>query len=562
MIRVEQVSFWYPEQEKPTLQDITFSVNTGEFIVLCGQSGSGKSTLLRHLKKEQFPYGDGKGEVYIQGQRLQEMEDAESSQWIGYVGQSVEGQLVTDKVWHELAFGLENFGVSRREIQTRVAEIAEYFGISNWFKKNVNELSGGQQQILSLAAVMVMQPKVLLLDEPTAQLDPIGAERFLQTVKKLNEDFGITVILSEQRLEQALLLADRVMILQGGRLLGIVPPGNIPELLLKSKNKLGKELSVACGMPVGICMVQKALELKKIEKGTPLTLKAGKQWLANWCEKYQKRETETAIQQPIAKKRKVTKREFAIVAKELEYGYEKGQNVIRDLWAKIPRGVIFAILGGNGAGKSTALKLFCDIYRSKHGKLKVNGKAVYLPQNPKLLFSELTVEEELAEVLLYEEYYKENQEKQLEVVERMLQKLDIVEQRECNPMDLSGGQAQRLAFGKILLLEPDILCLDEPTKGLDAAYKKELARMLDELVSKGKTIVMVSHDLSFCAQYADYCSLLFQGQLVECEETKQFFKKNTFYTTETRKLANASFPDCITTEELLRQMEAVSGGVV
>lgn len=554
MIRVEQVSFWYPEQENPTLQDITFSVNAGEFIVLCGQSGSGKSTLLRHLKKEQFPFGDSKGEVYIRGQRLQDMENIVSSQMIGYVGQSVEGQLVTDKVWHELAFGLENLGIPRREIQTRVAEIAEYFGISNWFQKSVDELSGGQQQIVSLAAVMVMQPKVLLLDEPTAQLDPIGAERFLQTVKMLNEDFGITVILSEQRLEQALVLADHVMILHEGRILGMVPSREVPKLLMESENKLGKELPVACGMPVGIRMVQKVLSLDKVETGTPLTLKEGKRWLASWCRKYQKREIETDTYN----KKTIIKKDYAIVAKGLEYHYDKGQDVVKDLWANIPGGSIYAILGGNGVGKSTVLKLFCGIYRLKHGKLKVNGKAVYLPQNPQLMFSELTVEEELAEILLYDECYKGNQQKQLEVVEQMLQKLDLVEQRNQNPMDLSGGQAQRLAFGEALLLEADILCLDEPTKGLDAAYKKELGKMLNEFVSKGKTVVMVSHDLAFCAQYADYCSLLFQGQLVESEETKIFFQKNTFYTTDTRKLSNTCFPDCITTEELLHQMEVVS----
>lgn len=581
MIKVEKLSFGYPEEAQNALQDISFQVPEGSFVVLCGQSGSGKSTLLRHLKKEQIPAGKKTGSVRIAGESIVHMSDRNSCQWIGYVGQWVEEQIVTDQVWHELAFGLENLGIDREEMQIRVAEMAEYFGISNWFDKKIDRLSGGQKQILNLAAITVMQPKILLLDEPTAQLDPIGAERFLQTVKKLNEDFGITVILSEQRLEQALPLADQVLILHKGRLLGQVSPQKLPTFLIEKEKEYGREFPISAGMPIGIRLVKKALELdtdyslpsaKLSSILAPLTIKDGKEWLSNWCQTFCQHsfpKIKNILQENHMKAEKKNK-SFALVAKEISFGYQRHDTLLKDLWVSIPKGCIYGILGGNGAGKSTLLKLFSGIYKPQHGKIRSNGTCVYLPQNPKLMFTELTVEEELMEVFLYNRkkqgnsifhqtscQNKDNHQlpEQLSQVKKILKILHLEEQSQSNPMDLSGGQAQKLAFGKLLLMEADLICLDEPTKGLDALGKKELAKLLQACQEIGKTIIIVSHDISFCANYTQYCSLLFQGRFVATAKTKDFFKENRFYTTQTRKLASLSFPDCLTDEDLLKEME-------
>ena len=184
ILEIKDLCFAYPNEDVRALNHVSLTIKEGEFIVLCGKSGCGKSTLLSHLKTPLTPHGKRKGEILFKGQPIGEMSNREQSHRIGFVLQNPDNQIVTDKVWHELAFGLESLGVPNSEIRIRVAEMASYFGIQGWFYKNVNELSGGQKQLLNLASIMAMHPDILILDEPTSQLDPIAASDFLETVKK------------------------------------------------------------------------------------------------------------------------------------------------------------------------------------------------------------------------------------------------------------------------------------------------------------------------------------------------------------------------------------------
>lgn len=223
IIELKQVSFYYPEGVTPALTQIDLAVPAGGFVLVCGPSGSGKSTLLKHMKSSQIPFGKGTGELLFKGKDLETMELGESARSIGFVGQNPDNQIVTDTVWHELAFGLENLGVPVEEIRKRTAETAQYFGMTEWFRQPVEALSGGQKQMLNLASVMVMQPEVLILDEPTAQMDPIGARRFFHTLKGLQQEIGTTIILSEQRLEEVMPLAQDLVYMEKGQIVAQGP---------------------------------------------------------------------------------------------------------------------------------------------------------------------------------------------------------------------------------------------------------------------------------------------------------------------------------------------------
>ena len=228
-IEVKNFSFQYPKESHAALYQVSMEVEEGSFVVLCGKSGCGKSTLLRQFKSVLASHGEKKGEILYGGQNLEDVDLRTQSAEIGYVLQNPDNQIVTDKVWHELAFGLESLGYDTPTIRLRVAEMASYFGIHSWFLKNVSELSGGQKQLLNLASVMAMHPKLLILDEPTSQLDPIAASDFLETVRKINRDIGTTVILTEHRLEDVIPWADKVYVMDKGRMIADGTPNEIGE---------------------------------------------------------------------------------------------------------------------------------------------------------------------------------------------------------------------------------------------------------------------------------------------------------------------------------------------
>lgn len=572
-IQIRNLTFTYPLAEKPALKNVSLNVEPSEFVVLCGKSGCGKSTLLRQLKKNLIPYGDKEGSVLYQGIEIENLPDRLSTTDIGFVQQNPDNQLVTDKVWHELAFGLESLGIDNQSIRRRVAEMASFFDMQTWFRKSVAELSGGQKQLLNLASVMVMQPKILILDEPTSQLDPIAAEEFLKTVYKINRDLGTTVIISEHRLEDLIPMADKVVVMDGGEIIAHDDPWKIGDFLAgESKDE---RHPMFYGMP-SVMKIFSACGGSGMEKGlyrsgdgkklAPLTIRDGRLWLeAVLGEPDQQEQRKEAFRTYHLEKE--AKEEAIISIKDLWYQYERTSGeVLRGLNLEVRPGELFCLMGGNGAGKSTTLKAVAGILKPQRGtilvdglkvckenKAKLMGKVVAMvPQNPQALFTEITVEEELAEAL----YYRKMSEEELATrVEEMMETMEISHLRKSHPYDLSGGEQQRLALGKILLLEPKILLLDEPTKGLDPFFKITLAGIFKKLKEQGVTLFMVSHDVEFCAEYGDRCAMFFDGDVVSSGEAKSFFAGNSFYTTTANRIVRQWNPDLVTWEEVATWVE-------
>lgn len=544
-IRFEDVSFTYPLGQRPALQDVSLTIHPGEFVVICGKSGCGKSTFLRQIKKELTPYGRTEGRVLYGDVPIAQLPPRKSAAAFGFVMQNPDSQLVTDKVWHELAFGLENLGLPCSTIKRRVAEMASYFGILD-IHREVCELSGGQKQLLNLASVMAMQPEVLLLDEPTSQLDPIAASDFLQTVYRINRELGTTVILSEHRLEEAFPLADRVLVLDGGRLTAWGTPREVACTLQSWPD--GPH-PMYRGMPAVMRIFENA-------PPPPLTLREGRLRLEKIL---------TSQELPPAPALSDTsascQAEAAVELRDVWFRYQRsGEPVLRGLSMQVQRGEWLAVLGGNGVGKSTALKAVCGEIKPQRGKVLVDGMDVahaadrqlfsgrlaLVPQDPLALFTEITVEEELFEGI---SHLPLSEEEKLRRVSEMLETMEITHLRSQNPYDLSGGEQQRLAIGKVLLTGPSILLLDEPTKGLDPFFKRTLGLILKRLQRDGLTICMVSHDIDFCAEHADRCALFFDGEVVSEGAPHTFFAGNRFYTTTANQLTRPWRQDIITVEE-------------
>lgn len=531
IIELKQVSFYYPEGVTPALTQIDLAVPAGGFVLVCGPSGSGKSTLLKHMKSSQIPFGKGTGELLFKGKDLETMELGESARSIGFVGQNPDNQIVTDTVWHELAFGLENLGVPVEEIRKRTAETAQYFGMTEWFRQPVEALSGGQKQMLNLASVMVMQPEVLILDEPTAQMDPIGARRFFHTLKGLQQEIGTTIILSEQRLEEVMPLAQDLVYMEKGQIVAQGPVQESLKILANYEKIKNKPLAMETSFPVALRVYMKSRE--KEEETVPVSVGQGRQWLSG--------------KRVVTSEHKETyeETETVITVQGVDFSYEKGKKVLEHLDWQVKKGSIYGLLGGNGAGKTTLMKLICGILKPRRGKIKTNGTVRYLVQNPLSIFTEITAEDELAVCCGRDP----------KAVEEMLEKMELTEFREQNPLDLSGGQQQRLALGKVLLTKPEILLLDEPTKGMDGGFKVKFGAMLGELKKHGITTVLVSHDMEFCAEYATYCGLMFDREIISFGPTREFFAENVYYTTAAARMTRGILKDCLVAEDIMAALE-------
>ena len=536
---IENLTFSYPTAEKPSLSEVSLDIRQGEYVVLCGKSGSGKTTLLRHLKSVLTPYGRRSGRVLFDGVPLEQIPQAQQAGKIGFVMQDPDDQLVTDKVWHELAFGLESLGTDQKTMRLRVAEMASYFGIQSWFHREVSTLSGGQKQLLNLASIMAMQPQVLILDEPTSQLDPIAASDFLNTVRKINIELGTTVIITEHRLEDIYHSADRVVMMENGRITANAGPRQVAQSLWQQNSQLFAALPTPTRVFYGA-------------QGTgqcPLTVREGRRWL-----------TEIFEGKPLAQRwpqelpLKLEK-ELALSMKQVWFRYEKNApDVLQGVDLQVPKGSLFAIVGGNGAGKSTTLKAACGICKPYRGQVSIFGKALkdyrsgqlyhgcvaMLPQDPKSLFAGKNLREDLQEMCREEE--------KLMAVAQTCQVEHLLDK---NPYDLSGGEQQRGALAKVLLTQPKLLLLDEPTKGLDGFFKMRFAGILQQLKAQGITIVMVSHDVEFCAEYADLVSMFFDGQIVTTDTPYRFFGQNSFYTTAANRMSRCVFQNAVTAQDVI-----------
>lgn len=585
IIQFRDLNFTYPTGMRKALEGISFDVQKSEFIVICGKSGCGKSTLLRHMKKNMTPYGTTSGQVLYDGIPMDKTEARKDASEIGFVQQNPDNQLVTDKVWHELAFGLESLGVDTQTIKRRVAEMASFFDIQTWFRKDVSELSGGQKQLLNLASIMVMQPKVLILDEPTSQLDPIAAAEFLKTVYRINRDIGTTVIISEHRLEDLFPMADRIMVLEDGKIAAWDTPWNIGKILAGDGKKPPNPMFY--GMPAVMKLYASSRSnnlsgfIRNDKEFFPLTVRDGRIWLESILgdsEKNDSRKQQVEHTSKLDKSDRSHKtnegvkegeaaKEEAIRMNHVSFRYSRdGEEILRDLDLTVNKGEIFCLLGGNGVGKTTTLKAISGIIKPQKGTITVDGikvqkenlkklfqgKLAMVPQNPQALFTEITVEDELLEALYYIDI---SLQMKSEKVEEILRTMEIEHLRKSHPYDLSGGEQQRLAIGKILLLDPKIILLDEPTKGLDPFFKISLAGIFRKLKEKGITVFMVSHDIEFCAEYADRCAMFFDGSIVSEGKPIDFFAGNSFYTTAANRIARQWFPDAITWEEVGRCLE-------
>lgn len=548
---IKNLTFHYPGGE-PALNEISLTVEEGAFAVLVGPSGCGKTTLLRHFKPALTPFGEREGEILYKGAPLSELPPAEQAAQIGFVLQDPDSQIVTDKVWHELAFGLESLGMDTPTIRLRVAEMASFFGIEGWFRKPVAELSGGQKQLLNLASIMAMHPSALILDEPTSQLDPIAAGEFLSAVRRINRELGTTVIISEHRLEEAIPMADKIIALEGGKIVADGAPVEAAERLKRENPQIFLSMPAPMRIYAGL----------KTSLPCPLTVRDARRFISAVLGTRALTRIEDLPYTPPAPNP-------IFELKRVWFRYDRNSaDVIRDLDLKVYPGEIYCLLGGNGTGKSTVLSLISGLRRPYRGKALMDGGDILgqgaklylngigaLPQNPQCLFVKKTVLEDLMEAVSGPKK-SEARARAREAAEVM----GITNRLGAHPYDLSGGEQQRAAIAKVLLLKPRLLLLDEPTKGMDGWFKLEFGRILKEQAEKGASIVMVSHDIEFCAQVADRCGLLFDGAIAADSSPRAFFSGNSFYTTAANRAARHVIENAVSVEEVTKLCANISLG--
>ena len=531
-IKIKNLIFSYPNSEKKALDDINLTVNQGEFVTICGKSGCGKSTLLRHLKPILTPHGKTSGEIYFDGKSIYDLSDRAQAENIGFVMQNPDNQIVTDKVWHELVFGLESLGINSAEIRSKAAEMASFFGIQNWFYENVANLSGGQKQILNLASVMIMNPTLLLLDEPSSQLDPIAAHDFFTMLERINTELGVTIILSEHNLSEVFPLSDKVVVMEDGKITTENTPYKIGEEL--------KQNSMFAALPTPTKIYY---SLGNNSGNCPITIRDGHKWL-------EKQQINEHFEFKSEKNRINT--EPILELKDVWFRYEKNSDdILKGLSFKVHENEFYAIVGGNGVGKSTALSVISKINKPYRGKVFINNdtKVAVMPQNPQSLFLKKSVLEELYDAVFDVE--KEKRENEIEYVIKLCELDNLLEN---HPYDLSGGEQQRAALAKMLLRKPDLLVLDEPTKGLDACFKRKLATILKSLQKNGMTVLMVTHDIEFCAEYADICAMFFDGKIVSEAPPRKFFAENNFYTTSAKRMADGIIENAVLDKDIIRAL--------
>lgn len=549
ILSIKDLTFSYPNKENFALQNVNLSISSGDFVVVCGQSGSGKTTLLRMLKKEIAPHGEKQGAVYYKGEDVEKLDDKISAQKIGFVFQKPDQQIVTDKVWHELAFGLESLGYESDYIRLRVGEMANYFGITSLFRKKTTELSGGQKQLMNLASVMAMSPDVIILDEPTSQLDPITANDFITTLKKINDELGLTVIIIEHRLQEVFPIADKVAVMEDGKVICYDTPRNVCEKL--SNHPMSQ------GFPSAVRIWQKSGG-----KGEcPLTVKEGRNFInSNFSER------------KLPLRNTIPNTEDIITLKDVFFRYEKGGNdILSGTNLNIKKGEHFCILGGNGSGKTTTLKILAGLLKPYRGKVIIDNNKMtkkttadfnrlgvaMLPQNPESVFLKSRVIDDYTELCKIKGIEKSAYE---EKINSVAEKLGIKNLLENHPYDLSGGEIQKCALGKVLISEPKILLLDEPTKGVDDYSKIALSKILQEIKSDGVTIITVTHDVEFASIVADRCGLFFDGEVLSSLVPQEFFSKNNFYTTASSRISRDKFANAVTVDDVVSLIKEEQNG--
>ncbi|HHW93588.1 MAG TPA: ATP-binding cassette domain-containing protein [Clostridiaceae bacterium] len=558
-IEIRGFSFRYPRSETKALDDVSFSVMPGSFTIVAGPSGSGKTTLLRCLKPELTPHGEIEGVISFVDSASASRPTHQSFHDIAFVMQNPANQIVLDVVWHELAFGLENMGLSPELIERRIAETAHFFGISSWIHKKVSELSGGEKQILNLASALIMHPRLLILDEPTSQLDPIALKQFLTMLQRVHQEIGTTIILSEHRMGDVFPMASDVLYLEEGRVSFYGSPNDFAVYLLGYDKPFKRSLPAATRIVWNACKVLdgSSMEMnKESNKVLPLNVQQAREQLSNISTSLQQHISATEAlgtkmrrdQCSASSVKKCTKP--ILQAKRLWFRYKSDAPfVLEEANIDLYRGTIHALIGGNGSGKSTLLYLLAGVLKSQRGKVSrvSDVKVSLLTQNPQAVFTRDTLFDDLMEHRALGDY---DEQRVLDIAES----LGLRHLLDRHPYDLSGGEMQKGALAKILLLEPDVLLLDEPVKGLDAVNKHEIAGIFKRLRDKGISILIVTHDLEISANIVDECSLIFDGRIVANGETTSFFQDNAFYTTDTFRVTRGIVKPVVTMDAFDRML--------
>lgn len=546
IIKLNELSFRYPNAKHESLKSISLDVKEGEFIVICGPSGCGKTTLLSLLKKELAPVGDCSGAILYKNKNMADYNDRILMEEIGLVSQNPDNQIVMDEVMQEIIFGLEHLGYSHFEMRKRVAEMVHFFGMEDLLKAKPSKLSGGQKQMLNLLSVLVLKPSVLLLDEPTSQLDPVASKDLIIMLERLNQELGMTIILVEHRLEDLFSVADRVYMMDQGEFIIQGSSKHVIHSLYETDNQ-----AFISYLP-SLSRLYMELEQTPVRKQIPLTVKDSREWLATLPPlKYSQSnlEHDSSGKSPYL--------EF----KNTYFQYDKQTPmVLKNLSLQINKGEFFVLVGGNGSGKTTMLKACLGSIKPQRGKVRLNGKDVhkikgkdlyekvaYLPQNPQTYFMHDTIEEEMKSEANRHHFKNATQK-----IDDMLTQFKISHLRNRHPFDCSGGEMQKAALACMLLGNPEILFIDEPTKGLDPVSKIQFGKLLYALNQKGLTIVMVTHDIEFAAIYAKRCAMLFDGEIAITGSPEALFKGNYFYTTAINRATRQSHvPEVLTLEEAL-----------
>lgn len=532
---IKNLTFTYSGVKSPAIDNLNLSISEGDFCVICGKSGSGKSTLLRLLKKQIAPRGELSGDIFYGGINLNNLDDKQSVAEIGFVHQDIDNQLVCDKVWKELSFGLGNLGFENDYIASKVAEVSEYFGISKWYNRKISELSGGSKQIVSLAAIMTMNPKVLLLDEPTSMLDPISKKNFVNILSRINKELGVTIVMVEHNLESVFDMATRIVVMDGGKIVCKEKPVELAGKL--SHNPYAKY--------IGLTEFAEVYAQLEKNRTMPLDIKDKKSWIKDKlsCNHV----VDICKQNKNATSCKFEEKDVLLKADKLCFRYEKkGEDIVKDCCLELKKGEIVCIVGGNGGGKTTFINLLNGVFKSYSGRLKVdkNCRIATLPQNAKGLFVENSVQDEL---LVCAKLLKVD----ISVVNDLMDSFELNEISQNHPYDISGGEVQRLALAKLFLTSPDVIILDEPTQGMDMAAKEYLKNLLLSKKDDGKGVIVVTHDLRFASSVADRIGIFFDGKILSLRGAKEFFYENSLYTTESSLLTRDFADDLYSVEKIV-----------
>ncbi|MCX7903761.1 MAG: energy-coupling factor transporter ATPase [Caloramator sp.] len=516
-IKIKDFTYYYPETSRPSLQNINLTINEGEFILIIGPSGCGKSTLLRAINGliPNFYGGKIKGEVLIKNKNISEVSKNELFKTVGFIFQDPEKQSVYNSIEREIAFGMENLNMDIRRMKKNIAEVSDLFNLDFIKEKSVNDISGGERQKVEIASVVAMDPDIIILDEPTSQLDPISADEILNSINKLNKDMGKTVILVEQRLEKCFDMADRILIMENGKIINQISKDDI-NIYINKINFLPK-----------ISMIFKEAGFKTL----PLNIKEAKKLIANFN-----------ISNPSNRNLKSFNDEILKVD-NLNFEYNPNKAVLKNINFNLHKGEILGIMGQNGAGKTTLSKILVGLIKKFKGKVIINGKEIqslsniervksigYLAQNPTLYFGRDTVFDEVAySIRNIGEFDREK------VIE-LLKKFDLYEIMGKNPRDLSGGQKQRLAIACTVITKPDILILDEPTRGIDIFHKIEIGNFIKEYASLGKSIIIITHDSDFVGDFCDSTMIMHQGEIVAYGKTLDILYDAIYYSPQVSRI--------------------------